>query len=238
MAWASVRYGSLRIYLSTLNLNEKGPSLRWYIRAKSWVQQWPGKEGKRLAKRVAEQHPLGHLARYLGDGERHSHNLRFAVGNSDEVKPKTLVPEMLRAAYDVGYGVLLDPLDSDRWLTLENLQPKRDPVHATFQGCAFWINYYKGNRTLQACALFKDPEEASRIARALAKLGVEARMHPWKTGYYALELSGRYVLKMAELCPEWRRALGELAQKRNMQPKTPMLRRLLELAENPPASQN
>jgi hypothetical protein len=119
---------------------------------------------------------------------------------------------MLRAAYDVGYGVFLDLLDSDRWLTLENLQPKRDPVHATFRGCAFWINYYKGNRTLQACALFKDPEKATRIARALAKLGVEARMRPWKTGYYTLELSGRSVLKLAELCPEWRRALGGLAQ--------------------------
>ena len=145
---------------------------------------------------------------------------------------------MLRAAYDAGHGVLLDLLDSDRWHTLENLQPKRDPVHATFRGCAFWINYYKGNRTLQACALFKDPEEASRIARALAKLGVEARMRPCKTGYYTLELSGRSVPKMAERYQEWRRALGELAQKRNMHPKTPMLRRLLELAENPPASQS
>gem|GEM_PF-4739070 len=30
------------------------------------------------------------------------------------------------------------------------------------------------------------------------------------------------------------RALGGLAQKYNLQPKTPLLRRLLELAENPP----
>jgi len=42
------------------------------------------------------------------------------------------------------------------------------------------------------------------------------------------------MLRLAELCPEWRRALGEPARKRNMHPKTPLLRMLLELAENPP----
>jgi|GEM_PF-3565585 hypothetical protein len=53
--------------------------------------------------------------------------------------------------------------------------------------------------------------------------------------YHILQLSGRNILKLAERCPEWRRAVKELAQKQNLQPKTPMLRRLLELAENPPA---
>ena len=96
----------------------------------------------------------------------------------------------------------------------------------------------EGKRVLQAQTLFKSLDDASRLAKALANMGIKARIHTRKTGYYALELSGRSVLKLAELCPEWRRALGELAQKRNMQPKTPMLRRLLELAENPPASQN
>ena len=82
-----------------------------------------------------------------------------------------------------------------------------------------------------------DPTQGSgggvRAVKALATAGVKARISTDER-YYFLRLSGRYVLKMAELCPEWRRALGGLAQKRNMQPKTPMLRRLLELAENPP----
>ncbi|MCC5998862.1 MAG: hypothetical protein LM573_07270, partial [Thermofilum sp.] len=49
-----------------------------------------------------------------------------------------------------------------------------------------------------------------------------------------MQITGQNILKLAENSPEWRKALRQLAQKRDLQPKTPMLRRLLELAENPP----
>ena len=48
------------------------------------------------------------------------------------------------------------------------------------------------------------------------------------------QLNGHNILKLAEQHPEWRKAVKELAQKRNMQPRGPITRRLLELAENPP----
>jgi hypothetical protein len=42
------------------------------------------------------------------------------------------------------------------------------------------------------------------------------------------------VLKLAERLPEWRSALRELAEKRRIEPKGPVARRPLELAESPP----
>gem|GEM_PF-4263638 len=45
-------------------------------------------------------------------------------------------------------------------------------------------------------------------------------------------------MKLAENSPEWRRALKQLAQKHSIQPRGPMLRRLLELAENPPQARD
>jgi hypothetical protein len=238
LAWAAVRYGSLSISLKALNLNMSNLSITWYIKAKSWIQQWPGKGGKRLAQQVAKQHPLGMLAWYLGDGRRHKYDLRYMVGNDEEYEPKRLVQEMLRAAYKTGYGKLLDVLQSEKWLALKKLQPKQDPVHATFQGYTFWLSYYEEEQNLQARALLKDLEGASRLAQALASLGIEARIYTWQGRYYVLHLSRRNILKLAERYPEWRRAVKELAQKKNLKPKTSTLKRLLELAENPPQPQN
>jgi hypothetical protein len=38
LAWAAVRYGSLRIYMNALNLNMTKPAFTWHMKAKSWVQ--------------------------------------------------------------------------------------------------------------------------------------------------------------------------------------------------------
>jgi hypothetical protein len=232
LAWAATRYGSLRIYLSALNLNMTKPTIAWQMSSKSWIQQWPGKEGKKLAQQEARETPLGMLAWYLGDGRRHKYDLRYKVGNDTERKPKRLVQEILEAAYRTGYGTLLDLLQSEKWLTLKKLQPKQHPVRATLQGYTFWLYCYEDKRVLQARAQLKDLEDASRLAQALAKLGVEARIRAWRR-YHILQLSGRNILRLAEHCPEWRRALKQLAQKQNLKPREPMLRRLLELAENP-----
>jgi hypothetical protein len=229
-----VRYGYLRVYLKVLNLNMNEPTLAWTIISKSWEQQWPTREGKKLAQQVAKQHPLGMLAWYLGDGRRHRYDLRYKVGNEEKYEPKDLSQQILQAAYQTGYGKLLDLLDSEKWAAVKRLQPKQHPVYATFQGHIFWLNYHEDKQALQARALFKDPAEAHKLAKALADIGIGARINTWKTGYHILQITGQNILKLAENSPEWRRALKQLAEKQNLQPKTPMLRRLLELAENPP----
>jgi hypothetical protein len=141
---------------------------------------------------------------------------------------------MLRAAYKTGYGALLGLLDSDKWTALKKLQPKRHPVHAAFQGHILWLNYYEEKQMLQACTLLKDLKDTSRLAQALAKLGIEARICTQKTGYRFVKLNGRNILKLAERCQESRREVKELAHKQNLQPREPVTRGLLELAENPP----
>jgi hypothetical protein len=233
-AWATVRYGYLRAYLKNLNFNKSGPTIHWVLTAKSWNQQWPTREGKKQAQQVAKRHPLGLLAWYLGDGRRHKHDLLYAVGDDEEYKPKNLIPEILQAAYYTGYGKLLDLLESEKWTAIKRLQPKQQPVYATLQGHIFWLNYYDNKQVLQARALFKDPAQAHRLAKALAENGIQARINTWKTGYHILQITGQNILKLAENSPEWCMALKQLAEKQGLQPKTPMLRRLLELAENPP----
>ena len=135
---------------------------------------------------------------------------------------------MLRAAYKTGYGALLDLLDSDKWTALKKLQPKRRPVHAAFQGYILWLNYYEEKQMLQACTLLKDLKDTSRLAQALAKLGIEARICTQKTGYRFVKLNGRNILKLAERCQESMREVKELAQKQNLQPREPVTRRLLK----------
>jgi len=237
-AWATVRYGYLRIYLKTLNLNMTEPTLTWTIISYSWDQQWPTREGKKQAQQVASQHPLGMLAWYLGDGRRHKYDLRYKIGNEEKYEPKDLAQQILQAAYQTGYGKLLDLLESEKWTAIKRLQPKQQPVYATLQGHIFWLNYYDNKQILQARALFKDPAQAHTLAKALADNGIQARINTWKTGYHILQITGQNILKLAENSPEWRRALKQLAEKHGLQPKTPMLRRLLELAENPPPAKN
>ncbi|MCC6005647.1 MAG: hypothetical protein LM590_15015 [Thermofilum sp.] len=237
IAWAAVRHGSLWIYLKALNLNKGRLSIKWCIKAKSWEQQWPTREGKKLAQQAAKQHPLALLTWYLGDGERHKYDLRYAVGNSEEHLPKELAQQIVQAAYQTSYGKLLDLLGSEKWEALKQLLPKQHPVYAAFQGYTFWLTYHayhEGRRILQAFSLFKDPSEAEKLAKALADIGIEARISTHKNRYRRLRLSGHGILRLAENSPEWRSALKRLAQRHNLQPKTPMLRRLLELAENPP----
>jgi len=87
---ARVRHGLQRIYLRSLNLNLTEPSISWYVTAKSWEQQWPTREGKKLAQQVAKQLPLGMLAWYLGDGKRHKYDLKYKVGKTRNINLKAL----------------------------------------------------------------------------------------------------------------------------------------------------
>jgi hypothetical protein len=227
LAWAAVRYGYLRVYLSALNLNMAEPTLAWTITSKSWEQQWSTRDGKKLAQQVAKQHPLGMLTWYLGDGRRHKHNLLYAVGDNEEYKPKSLVPEILQIAYQTGYGRLLDILNSDKWQVIKRLKPARDPVYANLLGRTFWLLCRERKKRFYARTVFKSEEEAKRYTGKLESQGIYAHMCKWKNGYIAIELPKATVTKLAENNPEWKKALKQLAQKKN-------IHWLLELAENPP----
>jgi len=236
IAWAAVRHGSLWIYLKTLNLNEGRPSIEWHIKAKSWRQQWPTREGKRLAQQAAKQHPLGMLARYLGDGMRHKYSLRYRVGNSEEYVPKELAQQMLNAAYQTGYGKLLNSLDSEKWAALKKLQPRWNPVHAEVAGYTFLLSWNGKNVfAVHRFSLHAHKEAEKCIQTLREQEGVEAKTATSKCGKYIRAwFNAQEIIKLAERYPGWRKAVKELARKHNIQPRGPIIRRLLELAENPP----
>jgi hypothetical protein len=237
-AWTAVRYGYLKIYLKNLNLNMNEPTLTWSITSKSWNQQWPTREGKKLAKQVAKQHPLGMLSWYLGDGKRHQFILKYSIEGNEKYESRELVEQIIQVAYQTGYGKLLDLLTCDKWKALKRLQLKQHPVYATYQGYTFWLNYYEEKYLVQARTLVKTIEEAQKLSRALQGINVSISRvkNRWKE-YFYLGFYTPGVIKLAENYQEWRRALKQLAEKHGLQPKTPMLQRLLELAENPPLPQ-
>jgi hypothetical protein len=231
-AWVAVRHGLQQIYLESLNLNMTKPTISWGIATKSWEQQWPAREGKKLAQQVASQHPLGMLAWYLGDGKRHKHDLKYKVGNSDEYKSKSIIADIVKDAYRTRYGTLLDLLESDKWATLKNLYPKQNPVHAELAGYTFLLSWFG---KVRVSIEFKNEREARECVEILRQHGItQIRTTLSHKKYVRVYFTTHEVLKLAEKYPQWRRALKELAQKYNVQPRGPLMRRLLELAENPP----
>ena len=234
LAWSATRYGRLHVAIAALNLNKRGPSIEWHLTAKDWVRQWRGPSGKRLAREIARRTRLGLLTLYLGDGHKHRDTFAVAVGDDDEYYKIALVPEIVRKAYETGYGKLLDVVKCDKWLALKKLKPKRDPVYASLNGHIFWLCYYHRASQLFARTVVASEEEARELVQTLSLLGVQARIHKWLKKYWVVHLKGSEVLKLADLFLEWRRALRELAEKRKIEPRGPVTRRLLELAESPP----
>jgi two-component SAPR family response regulator len=122
---------------------------------------------------------------------------------------------------------------------LKNLKPMQNPTYAVLMGHTFWLIYSEKAEQIQARTLVKTIEEAQKLVERLQQQGIQAKIYTWydpKTGknYYVVQLNGTNIARAAQLYPELRPALKELIQKHNIQPKTPLLRRLLELAENPP----
>jgi hypothetical protein len=144
--------------------------------------------------------------------------LPVSVGDDDEYyKITSVVPEIVKKAYEAGYGKLLDVIGCDKWLALKNLTPKRDPVHAAFNGRIFWLCYSEGK--FYACSVTKSEEEARGCVQLLAALGAQANIYKWLNRYWVIHLKGREVLKLAE--------------KRKIEPRRPVTRKLLELTESP-----
>jgi hypothetical protein len=234
LAWSVTRYGRLHIAIASLHLNKRQPSIEWRLIAKDWVQQWRDPSGKRLAREIARANPLGLLTLYLGDGHKHPEAFAVSVGSDDEYYKIASIPGIVRKAYETAYGKLLDIIRCDKWLALKNLTPKRDPVHAAFNGHIFWLCYSHSAALLNARTVTKSEKEARECAQLLAALGVQANVYKRLNKYWVIHLKGREVLKLAERFPEWRNALRELAEKKKIEPRGPVARKLLELAESPP----
>jgi hypothetical protein len=232
LAWVAVRRGTLHVSLGLLHLNAlKPPSLEWRL-ISEWKQQWPTRQGKKTAQEIAKGHPLGLLAWYLGDGKKSKYSLVYAIQNDEESKPKSIVTEILKEAYRTRYGVFLDLIESDKWAALKNLIPRQRPIHVEFVGYTFLLSY---NGSAQASIDFKEQQDAQRCMEFLAQHGVtQVKTTISHKKYFRVYVTTKEILKLAENYQEWRRALKQLAEKHGLQPKTPMLRRLLELAENPP----
>jgi hypothetical protein len=237
-AWASTRPGRLWIYIDSLNLNKKFPTMQFLI-VSSWQQQWPGRDGKKQAKQELEQeqHPLTLLTWYLGDGTK-GKAPEFLDGEIPKRRPMTREEAkiMLEFAYKTGIGKLMDVLECDKWKLLKSFvnQKQQFPIHATFNGYTFWLNYNNSRQNLQARTQLKDPSEAEKLLGLLGEMGIQGRIYTVKTRYYIVEITGQNLLKLAENYKEWRRAIKQLAEKYKLQPRGPVTRRLLELAENPP----
>jgi hypothetical protein len=240
-AWAATRPGLYWIYLYALKLNKRRPNILWILRSKSWEQQWPGREGKKQAQ-AESNHPLSKLTWYLGDGCQRRGSPAIKIGKKIEPISREEAQQIIQATYltCARYGKLLDLLAIKKWELLKSFinQKPKNPIHVVFKGYKFCLNYYDDQINLNARALFKDPAEAHKLAKALAEIGIESKIYTLKTGYHILSVQGRNVLKLAEGSSEWRKALKKLAEKHKLRPRGPVTRRLLELAENPPQARH
>lgn len=109
--------------------------------------------------------------------------------------------------------------------------PKRLPVRARVGSYAFAV--YCSGGAFSACAHFKSEEEARKCAEELAKLGVEAKVYFSRSRgyeYWRVQLKGRDLAKLAELSGELRKALLELAERKNARARGPVTQRILDLA--------
>ncbi|MEM0208138.1 MAG: hypothetical protein QW360_00915, partial [Thermofilum sp.] len=183
-AWAVTRPGSLWVYVDSLNLNKKGPTIQWLLISKSWEQQWPGTDGKKQAKQI--QHPLSQLTFFLGDGLKKKGRPEFFDGREKRPITREEAKIMLEFAYKTGIGKLMDVLECDKWKLLKSFvnQKQQFPIHATFNGYTFWLNYNNKSQSLRARTQLKDPSEAEKLLGLLGEMGIQGRIYTVETRYY------------------------------------------------------
>ncbi len=136
-AWATVRYGELRINIATVNLTREGVSVSVYLRSSSWTQKWGRDDAVDLVVnhfRCGEWASL--LTMWLGDGQAERRKVL-----SSEYKLMIAAKEPWRLGISVGvckaliasgketfaklkeaastYGVLLDLLKAHKWIYIK-----------------------------------------------------------------------------------------------------------------------
>ena len=136
-AWAAVRYGELRIHITSVNLTREGVSVLIRIIARSWRQRWSKDEAIDLVAshlRRGEWAPV--LTMWLGDGKaerkkvlRGEYQLVIAAKEPWKLSisigaRKALVATSKKAFRRLGeaagtYGVLLDLLKAHKWIDMK-----------------------------------------------------------------------------------------------------------------------
>lgn len=240
IAWAAL-YPSLplRIYVTSLHLNKKGPALSWQALVRHPSEPLSSLE----AIATALRHPLGTLTLFLGDGCCSKGPRIAQVRPSFDVQlPKKLVKIIVETAYQRSYGKLLDCIKFKKWLYLKDYTKIReDPVHARIGPYTFWLCYTA--YYLSATTTLNRKKDVQNLLQQLAEQGVEARVYRRgydKYRYWVVVIKGSDVLKLASQNEEWQRALEKLARKKaellkNLPLKKGHVSRYLrELAESPP----
>ncbi len=136
-AWAAVRYGELRVHVTSVNLTHEGASVLMHIVARSWRQKWNKNEAVDLVAshlRHGEWAPL--LTMWLGDGKsRRKRVLRskyevmiiakepWKLGIRTGTREALVAAgkeafERLREAAGV-YGVLLELIKAHKWIEVK-----------------------------------------------------------------------------------------------------------------------
>ena len=133
-AWAVVRYGTIYIRVSSINLTHEGMSVTMYIEARNWRQKWRKMEAIDLVMnhfKHREWTPL--FTMWLGDGKtermkilRGEYKLRVVAKDPSRFGSRTehLIATgketfmRLREAADV-YGELLGLLNAHKWINVK-----------------------------------------------------------------------------------------------------------------------
>ncbi len=136
-AWATVRYGELRINIASVNLTHEGVSVSVYLRSSSWTQKWGKDDAVDLVVnhfRCGEWAPL--LTMWLGDGQAErgkvlSSEYKLMIANKEPwrlgisvgvckaliASGKEAFAKLKEAAST--YGELLDLLKAHKWIYIK-----------------------------------------------------------------------------------------------------------------------
>jgi hypothetical protein len=228
-AWAVLRYGELRVSISSAILTRKGVSVAVQLRANSWKQKWGKAEAVDLVAshlRRGEWAPL--LTAWLGDGNSNRRDYRLLISTKEpwrlgirDSAYRALVAKgkeafaKLREAAGV-YDMLLDVSQSYKWIYIKLATD--DAFRAAYKlnrkgvitvvGVVMYLRLITGRSgSLYAEYYTRDLEKA----RAAAKRFKEAGLRPnvMKAGpNYVVYITMSGLLKLARRDETIRKAIA------------------------------
>jgi len=232
-AWTAVRYGELRVRITSANLTREGVSINVYIRAKSWRQKWSKDEAISL---VADYLRRGEwallLTAWLGDGKarwknilRGKYMLSIATKEPWKLGKKVGTHETIvatgREAFvklkeSAGvYGVLLDLLRAHKWIYIKlatddglRVAYKLNKKGITVEGVVMYLRLVSGRGgSLLAEHYTRDLGKALEVADRLKATGL--RPNVVRSGpNYVVYIATADLLRLAERDETVRKAIA------------------------------
>jgi len=237
--WLATRFGDVNIEIRGINLNQGNITIVYFASALSWIEQWPKKNGKNIAKIIAKR--LGLLTWYLSDGfTTKNQNVYISIENKHKYISKYMAKKIVTWCYKKGCHIILEGWD--RWESIKNIKVHLPhPIHATIEQFTFRLYCTKTNTGICVFArtLLKSETELQRLKELLQKRGISITWQVWKKKYYLAQINGQSVLKLVEQLPEWCTAARKLLKKYKLQctdedEKIPCRMQRCRPAENPP----